>query len=192
MAATSSQVLRVQLCVFLNSGLVASQCCVSFCCIAKRISYTCTYIPSFFFYFLPIYFTTEHWLELPGLYGRFSLVIYFIHHSVYVNSISQVTSTPFPSLMSICLLSTSVFLFWVQTLDSVVHCLFGSCLWFLFPALWPWANHLHALGLLPHPTGHDNTSLMRLLEGLSKIIKVKNWVKCLAHTILNAEYYDQT
>ena len=38
------------------------QCCVSFCCTAKLIS--STYIPSFVD-FLPIWVTTEHWIEFP-------------------------------------------------------------------------------------------------------------------------------
>ena len=51
----------------------------------KWISYEYTYIPSFL-NFLPIYVTTEQWVEFPELYNRFSLVIYFIHsiNSVYI------------------------------------------------------------------------------------------------------------
>ena len=44
--------------------------------IAKWISYTYTYIPSFL-YFLPISVTTKCWVEFPELYSRFSLVTYF-------------------------------------------------------------------------------------------------------------------
>ena len=45
---------------------------VSFCHIAKWISYVYTYIPSFFLGFLPKSVTTEHWVEFPVLYNRFS------------------------------------------------------------------------------------------------------------------------
>ena len=66
--------------------IVALQCCVSFYCTAKWISHTYTYMPSLLD-FLPIQVTTEHWVEFPVLYSRFSLVIYFIHsiNSVYVS-----------------------------------------------------------------------------------------------------------
>ena len=47
--------------------VVDLQCCISFCCTAKWISYTHTY---------------EYWVEFPVLYSRFLLVIYFISSSV--------------------------------------------------------------------------------------------------------------
>ena len=48
----------------------------------------------FFLDFLPIWVTTEHWVEFPGLYSRVSLVIYFIHsiNSVYSQSQSPRSS----------------------------------------------------------------------------------------------------
>ena len=64
--------------LLINFIVVALQCCVSFCYGTKWISYTFTYTPTFLD-FLPIYVTTEPWVEFPGLYGRFSLVTYFIH-----------------------------------------------------------------------------------------------------------------
>ena len=97
-------------CIIFKSLLEYSclQCCVIFCCIAKWISYTCVYIyiSSLFFFlvFLPIEVTTEHWVEYPPLYSRFSLVIYFIHSSVYMSiPISQFLPPPLPSLVSMCL-----------------------------------------------------------------------------------------
>ena len=106
-------------CIIFKSLLEYSclQCCVIFCCIAKWISYTyiymcvCIYIsllPFFFFFlvFLPIEVTTEHWVEYPLLYSRFSLVIYFMHtiNSVYMSiPISQFIPPRLLSLVSICL-----------------------------------------------------------------------------------------
>ena len=83
-------------------SIVALQYCVSFCCTAKWISYKYTYIP-FFLDFLPIWVTTEHWVEFPVLHRRFSLVIYFIHSSVYMSvPVSQLIPPPFsPSIRSL-------------------------------------------------------------------------------------------
>ena len=44
---------------------------------AKRVSYMYTYIPSLS--------QPEHWVEFPGLYSRFLLVICFKHSSVYMS-----------------------------------------------------------------------------------------------------------
>ena len=64
---------------------------VSLYCTAKWISHTYTYTPSFLD-FLPIWVTTEYWIEFPELYSRFSLVIYFIHR-IYI---CQQLILPFP------------------------------------------------------------------------------------------------
>ena len=69
---------------FFNWNIFALQYRVSFCCTAMWINDTCTYIPSFLDFF-PIWVTTEHWVEFPALYSRFSSVIYFIHECTYVN-----------------------------------------------------------------------------------------------------------
>ena len=95
---------------FFYWSIVALQCHVSFCCIAKWISYMYTYIPSFLD-FLPIQVTTEHWVEYPELYSRFSLVMYFIHsiNSVHMSTpISQFITYPqfspwYPCICSLCL-----------------------------------------------------------------------------------------
>ena len=62
-------------------NIIASWYCVSFCCAAKWIGYTYTYIYSISD-FLPIRITTEHWVEFPVPYSRLSLVIYMI--AVYI------------------------------------------------------------------------------------------------------------
>ena len=54
------------------------QCCVSFRCITKWLSYTYTCIPSFSDSFL-IQFITEYWVEFSLLYSRSLLIIYIIH-----------------------------------------------------------------------------------------------------------------
>ena len=121
----SSQFLRLQLCIPVSGYfliyvffkinfywcIVALQCCVSFWCTAKWISYTYMYM-HYFLDFLPTYVTTEHWVEFPVLYSRFSLVIYFIHSSVYMSiPISKFIPPPFLSLVSrICSLRLSLFL----------------------------------------------------------------------------------
>ena len=64
-------------------SLVDLQCCISFRCTAKWISYTYTYIHSFLDSF-PIQVITEYWEEFPVLYSRSLLVIYFIYSSVCI------------------------------------------------------------------------------------------------------------
>ena len=70
---------------FNNWGIVDLQCCVSFRCTAKWLSYTYTYIHPFPVSF-PIQLITEYWVEFPGLYSSSLLGIYFIDRYVYVNS----------------------------------------------------------------------------------------------------------
>ena len=47
-------------------------------CVSLWISYVCTCVYSFLA-FLPIQVITEHWIQFPVLYGRFSLVICLMH-----------------------------------------------------------------------------------------------------------------
>jgi len=60
---------------------------VTFCCTVTWISYIYTNIPFFEF---PSYLGHHRIVEFPMLYSRLSLVIYFMHSSVYMSiSISQ-------------------------------------------------------------------------------------------------------
>ena len=95
---------------FLNFywSIVAWQCCVHFGYTVRWISHTYPYIPSFLD-FLHIQVTTEHWVGFPVLYSEYSLVICFIHGSVYM-SIADLPTHPtqpfppwFPYACSLCL-----------------------------------------------------------------------------------------
>ena len=79
-------------------GIVALQCCVSFCT-AKWIRYTYACIPSSLD-FLPTRVITDQWIQFPVLYSRFSLVTNLMQrlNSVYMSiTISQfIPFLPFP------------------------------------------------------------------------------------------------
>ena len=78
-------------------SIVALQCCATFYCIAKWISFTYTYIPSFLA-FLPIWVTTECWRGFPELYIRFLLKFSILYIEVYIcQSQSPNSSHPPPS-----------------------------------------------------------------------------------------------
>ena len=92
-------------------SIVALQCCISFLLYSK-VSQSYIYIYPLFFSFPSHLVTTEHGVEFPVLYSRFSLVIYFIHSSIYMSvPISPFIPLPFPPLVTISLFSTSVTLF---------------------------------------------------------------------------------
>ena len=57
---------------------------VSFWYTAKWISYTYTYIHSYFFDSFPIWVIAEYWVEFPVLYSRSLLVMYFTYSSMYI------------------------------------------------------------------------------------------------------------
>ena len=70
-------------------SIVILQCCVSFCCTAKGISYMFIYIPSFMG-LQPICITREQCVEFPELHRRCSSVSFFIH-SEYMLVLSRVS-----------------------------------------------------------------------------------------------------
>ena len=123
------------------------QYCISLCCAAKWISHTYTYIPPFLD-FLPISVTTEHWIESPVLYSRFSWVICFIHinsiNSVDMsNPVSQFISPSFPYVCFLCLclyfcfVNKVVYIFFFFQIPhvciSIQYLVFFYCfVWFLF------------------------------------------------------------
>ena len=98
-------------------SIIALQRCVSFCCTVKWISCMYTYIPSLLHLpptlpIPPLWVITEPWAELPVMYSRFPLAIYFTHGSVFMpNLISQFIPPSPSSPMSTRLFSMSVFLF---------------------------------------------------------------------------------
>ena len=103
-----------------------------------KVSQLYIHIHALLFGLPSIQVTTERWVEFPVLYSRFSVVISFVHSSVYV---SVLLSQFIPPLVSIHLFSTSVSLFilpeqlWVW--DWTVHdCKPCTCVLNLFPRFW--------------------------------------------------------
>ena len=76
-------------------NLVDLQCCVSFKCIVKSISYTHTYIHSFLDSF-PIKVISEYWVEFPVLHSRSLLVIYFMYSCVSQSPAPKLSLPPSP------------------------------------------------------------------------------------------------
>ena len=99
------------------------------------------HISTLFLILFPMQTITEHRVEFSVLYSRFSLVIYFIHSSVYTSMpISQFTTPP-PSpsplgnhkfvlylgdSISALLISSSVLVFQVPRINDIVQYLFFS------------------------------------------------------------------
>ena len=80
--------------------------------------------PLFFFFFpdfLPICVTTEHWIDFPMLYIRFSLVIYFIHIVYMSIPTSQLITPlfPLPCFITVSFFSISMTIFLLKISSSV-------------------------------------------------------------------------
>ena len=108
-----SSVLSQQLCeklIFIELSLLYNVVFVS-AVQQSEISHTCTDVP--FLDFLPVWVTTEHWVEVPELYSRFSLVTCFIRgvNSGHVSVQSPSSSHPRFPLVSGCFFASSVSLF---------------------------------------------------------------------------------
>ena len=119
-------------------SIVALRCCVSFCCMAKWIGHMYTYILSFLD-FLSIRVTTERWVEFPVLYSGFSLVMYFIHNSVYISTQSPKSSYPPSSIWYPCFfLCFSVSIYCLKISSSIPspppHQIAHTCvnIWYLW------------------------------------------------------------
>ena len=95
-------------------------------CIAKWISYTYTYIPSFL-YFLPISVTIKCWVEFPELYSRVSLVTYFM--SIPISQFMPPTSSP----LGVHVYSLHLCLYFCFA-NKIIYTIFlySTYMWYLF------------------------------------------------------------
>ena len=85
-------------------SIIALQCCFSFHCTTKCISYKYTFIPSLLGLpatLLPSHPSRSSWsteLELPVLYSSFPLIFWFTRGSLYMSILISQFLPPFPSL----------------------------------------------------------------------------------------------
>ena len=109
---------------------------VGFYCTAKWISHTYTYTPSFLG-FLPIWATTEYWIEFPELYSRFSLVIYFIHsiHRIYMSTTHP--PLPLPPVFYVCSAPLCLYLCFG---DKIIYAIFLDLIHSSFKGQRSWAQ----------------------------------------------------
>ena len=132
------------------------QCCVSFRCTAKWISYTYTYIHSFLDSF-PIEAITEYWVEFPVLYSSSLLVTYFIYSSMYM-SIPIFQFIPLPNKVSLNRNTQNNNMFWsvdenvkrglqepnhVFPLGAIIQYLLIQCLQWLYRTKLPWVMRIN-------------------------------------------------
>ena len=83
-----------------NSHTHTRSCSTVLCwfLLCSKVNQLCvTHIPSFLD-FLPIQVSTEHWVEVPVIHSRFSLVTYFMSHScIHVNANLPIHLNPLPT-----------------------------------------------------------------------------------------------
>ena len=136
----------------------------------SRVNQLFAYIcPLLFLDFLPTYVATEHWVELPVLHSRFSLVICFIHsiNSVY-SSIPIywfLPPHPLPSLVSLHLFSMCLYCCFVNKIISAIflHSILNINIQYSFFSFWLISNSLRVLtSSNPPPTWNPFTSYPHL------------------------------
>ena len=106
-----------------------------------------TYIPSFLD-FLPIQVTTEHWVEYPELYSRFSLVMYFIHsiNSVHMSTpISQFITYPQFSPWCPCICSLHLCLYFCFVNKNIFINFFRFLIYALKYVFFPLSDLIHSV-----------------------------------------------
>ena len=117
-------------------SIIALQCCASFFCTMKWISYVYTYIPSLMSLppsptsNPPTQVITGHWGELPVLYSRFPLAIYFTHGHAAVHGVTK-SQTRLSNWTTFAYMSTLISQF-VPHSPSPTH-IYSLCLHLFLP-----------------------------------------------------------
>ena len=110
--------------------------------LCSTVSQLYIYIDLLFFGFPSHLVTTEHWVEFPVLFSRFSLVIYFIHsiNSVYTSiPVSQfIPPTTFPLDQYVCFLHLHLYFCFA---NKIIYAIFVDSIYminiqYLFFSYW--------------------------------------------------------
>ena len=106
----SSILFSCHVCVFFNWRTIALQYCVGFCCTSIWISHRYTHVPSLlstlpiFHPIPPVWFVTEHFVELPVSHGKFPLALYFtLVMCIFTYSSLSLSPSSSPQVFSLCL-----------------------------------------------------------------------------------------
>jgi len=129
--------------------------------------------------------TTEHWVEFPVLPSRFSLVIYFIHNSVYTSiPISQFILPPLPFpvwYLYICSLCLCLYFCFANKFINFIF-LDSTYVAILYDICFSLSKLFHSVWWFLGPSMSLHVAQFHSFLWLSNISKSQTWLSNWAHT----------